>query len=110
MNCCFRCGENALNQLPRDGTAKRSLASVTPNGKLLNRDRIHAEGVPHRESPSPYATLPRIACQTIVVYSFRPLSTAGKCLLCVHPARAWPWRQLQNPRKSACAEPGCGRG
>src|ERR1700733_1758147 len=81
----------------------------TPIGKLLNRDRIHAEGDPHRESPSPCATLPRIACRTIVVYSFRLLPTAGKCLLSAHPARAWPWRQLQNPRRSACAEPGCGK-
>src|ERR1700733_8324639 len=82
----------------------------TPIGKLLNRDRIHAEGDPHRDSPSPCATLPRIACRTVVVYSFRLLPTAGKYLLCVRPARAWPWRRIQNLRRSACAERMCATG
>src|ERR1700729_4548353 len=82
----------------------------TPIGKLLNRDRIHAEGAPRRESPSPCATLPRIACRTIVVYSFPLLPIAGIYLLCVHPARAWPWRLLQSPRRSACAGPACATG
>src|SRR5271156_2850179 len=89
--------------------AEKCLKSISL-GKSINRDRIHAEGVPRRESPLPCATLPRIACRTIVVYSFRLLPTAGKYLLCVHPARAWPWRQLQNLRRSACAEPGCATG